>query len=290
MRRCLSLCVVCCLLVGPQAWAQIVVRDDSGRDIILERPARRVVTLSPHATELVFAAGGGKQIVATVIPSDYPPEARGLPRIGDGVTPDPERVAAYAPDLIIGWLPSQYEALKVLKIPFFISAPTNLAGVGDNITRLGELLGSADTARLKTRALSDGLEALLRAPQTHPVSVFLQVGHPAQYSLNRNNLLSDVIALCGGQNVFAAASASAPLISPESVLARMPQIILVGRPDAAAQPQQDQQARDYWKKMGAPAAQAGHVYMMNADVLFRPGPRLIEAASSICALLQQVRK
>ena len=122
------------------------------------------------------------------------------------------------------------------------------------------------------------------------MSVFLQVGHPAQYSLNRNNLLSDVIALCGGQNVFAGASASAPLISPESVLARLPQIILVGRPDAAAQPQQDQQAGDYWKKMGVPAAQAGHVYMMNADVLFRPGPRLIEAASSICALLQQVRK
>ena len=88
----------------------------------------------------------------------------------------------------------------------------------------------------------------------------------------------------------AGASASAPLISPESVLARLPQIILVGRPDAAAQPQQDQQAGDYWKKMGVPAAQAGHVYMMNADVLFRPGPRLIEAASSICALLQQVRK
>ena len=164
MRRVLSLCVLCCLLVGPQAWAQIVVRDDSGRDIILERPARRVVTLSPHATELVFAAGGGQQIVATVTPSDYPSEARDLPRIGDGVTPDPERVAAYAPDLIVGWLPSQYEALKVLKIPFFISAPTNLAGVGDNITRLGELLGSADTARLKARALSDGLEALLRAP------------------------------------------------------------------------------------------------------------------------------
>ncbi|MFM7009691.1 MAG: ABC transporter substrate-binding protein [Betaproteobacteria bacterium] len=290
MLRRLVLCLVCCLLQGAQAWAEIVVRDDTGRTVVLARPARRVITLSPHATELVFAAGGGDQIVATVTPSDYPPQARELPRIGDGVTPDPERVAAYAPDLIVGWLPSQQEALKVLNIPFFISAPTSLAGVGDNIARLGELLGTAQTANQKTGEISSRLEALLRAPPTTPVKVFLQVGHPAQYTLNRNNLLSTVVALCGGQNVFAASGAAAPLISPESVLARTPDVVLVGRPASTTQPRQDPEALDYWKKNGLPAAQAGHVYMMDADVLFRPGPRLIEAADSICTLFQQVRK
>ena len=290
MLRRLVLCLACCLLQGAQAWAEIVVRDDTGRIVVLERPARRVITLSPHATELVFAAGGGNHIVATVTPSDYPPQAGKLPRIGDGVTPDPERVAAYAPDLIVGWLPSQQEALKVLNIPFFISAPTSLAGVGDNIARLGELLGTAQTANQKTGELSVRLEALLRAPPTIPVKVFLQVGHPAQYTLNRNNLLSTVVALCGGQNVFAASGAAAPLISPESVLTRTPDVVLVGRPASTTQPRQDPEALDYWKKNGLPAAQAGHVYMMDADVLFRPGPRLIEAADSICTLLQQVRK
>lgn len=286
----LAVCLIWCALQGTQVWAEIVVRDDTGRTVVLERPARRVVTLSPHATELVFAAGGGNQIVATVTPSDYPPQARALPRIGDGVTPDPERVAAYAPDLIVGWLPSQQETLKVLNIPFFISAPTSLAGVGDNIARLGELLGTTQAANQKTGELSARLEALLRAPPTTPVKVFLQVGHPAQYTLNRNNLLSTVVALCGGQNVFASSGAAAPLISPESVLARAPDVVLVGRPASTAQPRQDPEARDYWKKNGLPAAQAGHVYMMDADVLFRPGPRLIEAADSICTLLQQVRK
>lgn len=290
MLRRLVLCLACCLLQGVQAWAEVVVRDDSGRNIVLKQPARRVITLSPHATELVFAAGGGDQIVATVTPSDYPQQARKLPRIGDGVTPDPERVAAYAPDLIVGWLPSQREALKALNIPFFISAPTSLAGVGDNIASLGELLGTAQTANQKTAELSARLEALLRPPPTTPVKVFLQVGHPAQYTLNQNNLLSTVVALCGGQNVFATSGAAAPLISPESVLARAPDVVLVGRPATTTQPRQDPEALDYWKKNGLPAAQAGHVYMMDADVLFRPGPRLIEAADSICTLLQQVRK
>lgn len=290
MLRQLALGLVCCLLQGAQACAEIVVRDDSGRNVVLKQPARRVITLSPHATELVFAAGGGNHIVATVTPSDYPLQARELPRIGDGVTPDPERVAAYGPDLIVGWLPSQREALKVLNIPFFISAPTSLAEVGDNITRLGELLGTSSTANKTAAELSARLEALLRAPPTTPVKVFLQVGHPAQYTLNRNNLLSTVVALCGGQNVFASSGAAAPLISPESVLARVPDVILVGRPASTTQPQQDPEALDYWKKNGLPAAQAGHVYMMDADVLFRPGPRLIEAADSICTLLQQVRK
>jgi vitamin B12 transport system substrate-binding protein len=290
MLRRLALWLVWCTLQGTQAWAEIVVRDDSGRTVVLEQPARRVVTLSPHATELVFTAGAGDHIVATVTPSDYPPRARELPRIGDGVTPDPERVAAYAPDLIVGWLPSQREALKVLNIPFFISAPTSLTGVGDNITRLGQLLGTSQTANKTAAELSTRLETLLRASPTIPVKVFLQVGHPAQYTLNRNNLLSTVISLCGGQNVFAASGAAAPLISPESVLARAPDIVLVGRSDSSAQPRQDPEALDYWKKNGLPAAQAGHVYMMDADVLFRPGPRLIEAADSICTLLQQVRK
>jgi iron complex transport system substrate-binding protein/vitamin B12 transport system substrate-binding protein len=276
--------------MGAQAWAEIVVRDDSGRNVVLEKPARRVVTLSPHATELVFAAGGGKQIVATVTPSDYPPQALALPRIGDGVAPDPERVAAYAPDLIIGWLPSQYEALKVLNIPFFISAPTTLASVGDNVVRLGQLLGTSELASQQARRLAERLEALLRPPQASPIKVFLQVGHPAQYSLNRNNLISAVLGLCGAENVFAQSAAAAPLISPEGVLARAPMVVLVGRPDAAIQPRPDPEARDYWKKNGLPAAQAGHVYMMNADILFRPGPRLVEAAESICTLLQQVRK
>ena len=286
----LVLCLVCGLLMGAQAWAELVVRDDSGRNVVLEKPAGRVVTLSPHATELVFAAGGGNKIVATVTPSDYPPQALALPRIGDGVAPDPERVAAYAPDLIIGWLPSQYEALKGLNIPFFLSAPTTLASVGDNIVRLGQLLGTSDLANDQARLLSQRLEALLRPPPSAPIKVFLQVGHPAQYSLNRNNLLSAVLSLCGAENVFANANAPAPLISPEGVLARAPMVILVGRPEAGTEPQQDSEARAYWKKNGLPAAQAGHVYMMNADILFRPGPRLIEAAESICTLLQQVRK
>ncbi|MEY3740268.1 MAG: hypothetical protein RLZZ192_944 [Pseudomonadota bacterium] len=290
MWRYLILCLACCLVPGPLVWAQIMVHDDSGRTVVLKHPARRVVTLSPHATELVFAAGGGKQIVATVSPSDYPPEARQLPRIGDGVVPNPERVAAYAPDLIVGWLPSQYEALKILNIPFFISAPTTLAGVGDNIERLGVLMGSTEIARPKGTALSRELETLLRPAPSTPVSVFIQVGYPPQYSLNRSNLLSEVLTLCGGRNVFAAATATAPLISPESVLAQHPEIILVGRSEVAEQPQQDVEATDYWKKKGSSAAQAGHVYMMNADVLFRPGPRLLEATASICALLQQARK
>ncbi len=290
MWRYLILCLACCLFPGPLVWAQIMVRDDSGRTVVLKHPARRVVTLSPHATELVFAAGGGKQIVATVTPSNYPPEARQLPRIGDGVVPNPERVAVYAPDLIVGWLPSQYEALKILNIPFFISTPTTLAGVGDNIERLGVLLGSADIARQKGSALSRELETLLRPTPSTPVSVFIQVAHPPQYSLNRNNLLSEVLTLCGGRNVFAAATSTAPLISPESVLSQHPEIILVGRSGVAGQPQQDAEAADYWKKKGSSAAQAGHVYMMDADVLFRPSPRLLEAAASICALLQQARK
>ena len=126
----------------PSAFAtEIELIDDNGRAVLLKEPAHRVITLSPHITELVFAAGGGDKIVATVTSSDFPIPARNLPRIGDGLQPDPEKIAAYRPDLLIGWLAEQADPMAALNIPVFISAPQSLAEIADSVETFGTVDG-----------------------------------------------------------------------------------------------------------------------------------------------------
>lgn len=272
--------------------APIEVIDDNGHAISLAAPAKRVITLTPHVTEMVYAAGGGSRIVATVTASDFPPEARSLPRIGDGLTPDPEKVAAYKPDLVLGWLPAQADALDALGVPVFISAPRLLDDIPDSIETFGVLLGTSSVARARADELRGKLETIagggIPAPANKPVRVFVQSGTEPDYTLGADHILSDVIALCGGINVFADSAMAAPKVSAEGVLAAAPEVIIVGRPGAGSGAV-DTAARDYWKSVGLPAAQANRVFVFDADTIYRPGPRLIDAAPQLCGVIRQAR-
>lgn len=279
------------LALMPHTHAQTRVTDDRGVHVELSAPARRVITLSPHATELVFAAGGGAHLAATVNASDFPEAARALPRVGEGLQPEPERLIRLKPDLLIGWQASQFASLNGLRIPSFLSAPKTLSDIPDTIEKLGVLLGTQDDAQSSAAALRSQIHHLKQTPVSGaPVRVFLQVGEPPEYSLNHSHLLSQVVQACGGSNVFGSSAAIAPKISAESVLAQRPELVLLGRIGAPATPTADKATQLYWSRLNLPAAQAGRIYVMDSDVLYRPGPRLIEAAEAICSMIQQARK
>jgi len=274
---------------------EIELIDDNGRAVLLKDPARRLITLSSQITEIVFAAGGGGKIVATVNSSDYPPEAQQLPRIGDGLQPDPKKIAPYKPDLIIGWLSEQLEPLETLNIPLFVSAPESLAEIADSVENFGVLLGTSHIARPRAEQLRQTLDALAhtnasRSAQRPPVRVFIQSGPEPQNSLGGDHLLSDVIEICGAVNVFAEPASLTPQVSASTVLAAKPDFVLVGRAGAGRAPAIDPNALAYWRSMGLAAARNGQVFMMDADILYRPGPRLIEAAGLLCDAIERARK
>ncbi|CAB3956892.1 Vitamin B12-binding protein [Achromobacter insolitus] len=277
-------------VAGPAAGTAVQVRDDQGRTISLAAPARRAVTLAPHATELVYAAGAGDHVIATIRGSDYPPAARQLPVIGDGTQPDPERVAAVRPDLLIAWLPGAAAPLArvmdKLGVPVFYSDPLTLAAIPDAVERMGALFGTEAQARPAAQALRARLEALAaRYAGRRPVRVFVQAGLDPIYTLNDSSIVSDALRVCGGVNVFGQAPVVAPQVSLESVLAARPEAVLAGisRPEDAAR------NLAAWQALGLPAARLGHVYGVDADALYRPGPRLIDAAEAICADLDRLR-
>jgi iron complex transport system substrate-binding protein/vitamin B12 transport system substrate-binding protein len=282
-------------LGGPVCAEDIELIDDNGRAVILKAPARRIVTLSSQITELVFAAGGGDKIVATVSTSDYPSAAQALPRIGDGFLPDSKKIGPYKPDLIIGWLSEQLEPLEVLNIPLFVSAPESLASIADSVENFGILLGTSPIARPRADVLRQTLDMLThtntsRSVQRPPVRVFIQAGAEPNYSLGGDHLLSDVIAMCGGVNVFAEFASVSSEISAASVLAAKPDFVLVGRAGAGLAPTIDPTALAYWRSEGLGAARNGQVFMMDANVLYHPGPRLIEAAGQLCDAIERSRK
>ena len=253
---------------------------------------QRVITLAPHITELIFAAGAGSRIVATVDSSAYPAAARSIPRIGNGVSVSIEKAVASRPDLVIAWMPSNATrmlkpALTGLHVPLIYSNPRKMTDIPTEIIRFGDLLGTAKTAGRTAAALTRRLRALQeKYANRRPVSVFIEVGALPLYTIGRDPLLNDALRICGGVNIYADLAAAAPQVSAESVLMTQPEVVITSANDEAGLAQR----LSAWSALRLRAALRRHVYFMNPDELFRPGPRLIDATQELCRILDQVRQ
>lgn len=271
--------------------AEVVVRDDYATDVRLSRPAERVVSLSPHLTELLYAAGGGERVVGAVQFSDYPPPARALPRVGSDAAIDLEAVLALRPELIVAWPNAgsvrAINRLAELGLPVFRSEPRELEDIARTLERLGLLLGSsasAKTAATQFRSRAKSLEK--RYARRRPVRVFYQVWDRPLLTVNGEHVISKVMRLCGGENVFASLPLLAPEIDREAVLRADPEVIVASGPGEARPTW-----LDAWKAYsGLTAAANGHLYAIPPDLIQRHTPRILDGAEQLCRILEQVRK
>ncbi|WDD94957.1 cobalamin-binding protein [Burkholderia sp. FERM BP-3421] len=293
-RSLLRLLAACAALVAGAAHAAITVTDDDGRTVTLAAPARRVVSLAPHVTELIYAAGGGDRLVGAVSYSDYPPAARAVPRVGDNKALDLERIAALRPDLIVVWrhgnADRQTDRLRALGIPLFYSEPKHVDDVAGALTRLGDLFGTraaADAAAADYRRRIAALRA--RYADQPRVDVFFQVWDRPLMTLNGTHIISDVIALCGGRNVFAQLKPLVPSVTDEAVLAADPEAIVTTRTGATAS-DTPPPSLDRWRAWPALKAVArGNLFAIDGDWLTRPAPRLALGAEALCKDLEEAR-
>jgi iron complex transport system substrate-binding protein len=273
-----------------QSAAAVEVRDDAGNLVNLAGSAHRIVTLAPHATELVFAAGAGDRIVGTVSYSDYPAAARDIPRIGSNSQIDIERLIALKPDLLVVWLHGtasrQLEQLRGLGIPLFYSEPQHLADIPDAVMRLGQLAGTEAQARVAASALRAQLAALdAQYRGRSPVRLFYQVWPHPLYTLNGKHIVSDAIRTCGGVNIFAGLHAIAPTVGVEAVLLENPEAVITGDLN-----RKNEDGLALWRAYPALlAVQRGNLFALDGDLLSRPGPRMIEGAAALCKSLETAR-
>jgi iron complex transport system substrate-binding protein len=252
-----------------------------------ERPLR-IVSLAPHLTELVFAAGAGETLVGTVAYSDYPAQALDIERIGDAWRVDLERLVALQPDLVLAWpsgTPEQtLQRLDASGLEVVLLPTDRLADVAAALRRIGELTGRAAEAGAAASRFEAGVDALRERHAADPVvSVFVQLDDQPLYTINGRHLISEVVELCGGRNVFGELPQLAPAVSLESVLARDPQVILT-TDDTIADP------RRAWSRwQGMRAVRAGTIYAVPADTVSRATPRLIEGIAAVCEALAAAR-
>lgn len=282
--------IAACMIAGT-ARADISVRDDDGMTVTLQKPAQRVISLAPHVTELLFAAGGGDRIVGVVSYSDFPEAAKRIANIGDNRQLDLERVIALKPDLLVVWRHGsserQLEQLRRLGIPMFHSEPHKLDDIADSLVRLGQLLGTQRAAQQAAAGLRQQLGALaIQYAGRAPVRMFYQVWDKPLYTLNGAHIVSGAMRLCGGANIFAEMKVTAPVVSTEAVLQENPEAIFGSseRSDADG-------GVNMWKAFpGVMAVRRDNLFKLDGNLLNRAGPRMIAGTVALCEKLEIARQ
>ncbi len=287
--RASSVAVVALFLTANTALAEVTVIDDSGRSLTMAQPARRIISLAPHITELLFAAGAGERIVGVIDYSNYPEAAKKITNIGSHALLDLERIVSLKPDLIVVWRDGnaqrQLEKLLSLGIPVYYSEPQRLEDIARSIEKLGLVAGTGPVAAAAAREFSArlaGLRARYAALPTVPV--FYQIWNKPLMTVSGNHVISDVIASCGGRNIFADLKPLAPVIAEEAVIERDPEAI----GGAAVDPKID--GFDMWRKWPRLlAVRRGNFFTVHPDLISRHTPRILDAAQALCEQLDAVR-
>jgi iron complex transport system substrate-binding protein len=272
------------------ASAELLVTDDSGASVRLARPAQRIVTLAPHLAETLFAAGAGEKLVGAVEFSDYPAAVQKVARVGSYARLDLETITALKPDLIIAWqsgnTPAHVDKLRALGFPVYVSQPNRLADVATEIERFAILAGTGragNAAAANFRERLAGLEK--RYAARPPVRTFYQIWKEPLMTVGRDQIISSVIRLCGGENVFGALETMAPTVSVEAIIAANPEAIVASGMDAARP-----EWLDDWKRWTSITAVArDNLFFVPPELIQRHTPRLLDGAERLCQHLETAR-
>ncbi|ALO45410.1 cobalamin-binding protein [Pseudohongiella spirulinae] len=278
-------------MTGQSALAQpIRVTDDSGREVSLTKPAQRIITLAPSLTELVFSLGAGDQVVGVMDYSDYPEQALQLPVVGRYDTLDMERIVALQPDLIVAWRSGNprgaLQRLEEMGYPVYIAEPLSLRSIASHLFRLGALTGHHETANELGADFLNQVQALQSGfAERETISVFYQVWHSPLISVGGQELINDMINICGGQNIFAELPIG-PKVNLEDVLARDPQIILASGSDENMPLWLDDWRR--WPELSS--VQHNHLYSIPPDLVQRHSLRALQGLQQMCRYIDRARQ
>lgn len=287
MKLPLALLFLSVIAVPAQA---ITVQDFSGREVTLDQPAKRIVALAPHIVENLYSAGAGDKLVGVVSYSNFPDEAKNVPEVGSYNAFSLEQVLALNPDLVVMWgsgngmqTLSKFEALG---IPVYVSELRQLSDVPKSIRNLSQLAGTPAIGEAEASRIETELNALHRRyGEKRSLSVLYQIWNDPLQTVNGEHLISEIISLCGGYNIFGDARSLAPRVSIESVLLRDPDAI-VASGMGEARPEWLDQWRAY-PSLTAVADEA--LFFVNPDHLQRPSARIVLGAQSLCQQLDQIR-
>jgi len=268
------------------ATAQISFTDDLQRTVTLETPAARIISLAPSITETLFALGAADRVVAVTDYCNYPEAARTKRSIGGIVNPNAEAIISLSPDIIIlsmeGNIREDFSTLEALEIPLFVTNPRTLAGIRKSILDLGVISGTGEMAakivhEMKEREDSIRLEAL---PQSR---VLMVVSLQPLMVVGTGTFLAEVLRIAGADNVAAGTGMTYPVYSREAVVASNPDLIVLTS-DIFLPRDELLKLFPEWRTLNA--TRSGRVFSIGADIVSRPGPRIIQALEQLHEMLK----
>ena len=265
-------------------FADITVVDDSGTTVVLAEPAGKIVSLSPHLTELLFSLGVGDRIEATVDFSDYPEAALNIPRLGNAFSVSVEAVIEQSPDLIVAWMTGgnhrTFEQLRALGYPVFVNEASSLVGIAVAVQQLGILVGKPERGLELAENFRVDLERLRQSSSgAGSPKVFFQISDAQLYTVNSQHLIGQAIEVCGAENIFSDVEFLVPMVSYESLVERNPDVLVVSSPYPGYKSAWD----DRWNDLGW----GGRVRTIDASLITRPSLRMLEGIKMLCETLGQ---
>ena len=275
--------------------ARIVLVDDTGAKVTLAGRARRIVSLSAGATELLFAAGAGDRIVATVTGADEPVAARRIERIGDANAIVYPRLQALKPDVVVVWDDLIAEGIDVslvkLRIPVYRVSVRELADLPRTVRRLGALAGTDTAADIAARALEAKVERLPPKPAARvsagarpPLRAFFMKWAEPLYTVGSRHVISDALARCGARSIFDDIDFPMPIVEFKEIRKRDPEVILMAVPPVTAR-----DWRERWAEFPDVDAVENRQMLAYTDLrLERMGPTALDAVADLCKLIAGV--
>jgi iron complex transport system substrate-binding protein len=268
------------------------ITDDLGRTVVVPVKINRVVSLAPSITENIFAVGGGDRLVGVTSYCNYPEAAQSIAKVGDTLNPNIESIIALKPDLVFVTTASQIEAFAAILeengIKIYVSNPDSLNAVYKDLMQLAIIFGTDPEVSGFVRNLENRERVVRMALGTYFAEdesqenydrrvgtqrVFLQISKEPLFTIGRDTFLNDIIETAGGRSVTANVPTAYPKLSKETAAALRPDVIIL------SDSEDNQEPNEVFKD--SPAVKNGRVYRINADIISRPGPRLVDAIEQI---------
>jgi len=278
-------CCFACVTLG-----EIRLTDATGQEVVLDQPAQRIISLAPHITESVFAIGAGSKLIGVVEHSDFPQAAQLIPQVGSYKVVNMEQVAALAPDLILafgsgnGW--ELINRLRALGFTVYVDEPRSLEDIATSLRNFAVLAGVPEQGLREAERFEERYQALQKKyAQLEPVDVFYEVWNQPLITINSDHLISDIISLCGGRNIFEDAVTLVPKVSREAVIRRDPDVIIA----SGMGEERPEWLLEWLDWEGMTAVKREHLYFIPPDIIQRHAPRILEGAARMCDYLDEAR-
>jgi len=252
------------------------------------KPAERVITLAPHAFEIVKMLGAESRVIGVLEYPNMTEDEKQKPKVGGFHGLQIEKIIALKPDLIIAWESGnklqEIERMESLGLPVYRSYPRRLSDIDKDLLEIGQRLGLSDKARQMQEAFRHQVERLTQKyMHRKPVRVFYQMWHQPLRTINDNSWIGQFILMCGGQNIFANAASEYPVVEKEAVILRDPQVILMSEGQV-----ENKNIWLEWRQISA--VKNEQFYYLPADNLHRATPRAVEGLRVVCEAIDKARQ